>query len=307
MVILVQERIGDTILTTPLLKHLRHAFPRLEIDLVGVREDNEILRHDPYIDHFFNLHRMTLFQKRKLFRKKYDLLYHSKDHPSFTFLKLCRQLKAKLRVGLEHPQHRGNFHYLLPQNAVTATVEKNCSILDLMGSSAWKNDLRPYFNEGPLSPEIENFAESKLKHEKVIGINLSASNIYKSWKLENYRELLRKIDQKIMVFGLPEKHADKECLEKEFSQVIPSPPTPTINDAAHLIKHLKILISPDTSLVHLASCYDIPVIALYRTDLDYKRFPPYSKVQKVLISPTELTDDIPPQAVWEAYGTLKED
>jgi ADP-heptose:LPS heptosyltransferase len=307
MVILVQERIGDTILTTTLLKHLRHEYPRILIDLVGVRDDNEILRNDPHINHFYNLNRISSAEKKALFKKKYDLLFNSKDHASFTFLSLSRKISAGLRVGLEHPQHLGNYHFLIPQVIDAATVEKNCSILSLMGKENWKQDLKPYFNEGPITPGIEKFTVEKIKSAEVIGINLSASNIYKSWKLENYRQLLQKINNAVIVFCLPEKEHEKESLEKEFTQVIPSPLTPTIDDVAYLIRHLKVLISPDTSLIHLASCYNIPVVALYRTELDYKRFPPYSDLQRVLISPKGLTDDIPTQHVYEAYLSLLEE
>ncbi|MCK4892957.1 MAG: glycosyltransferase family 9 protein [Calditrichia bacterium] len=304
VVILIQERIGDTILTTPLLKNWRHEFPHMEIDLVGVRDDNEILRDDPHINHFYNLNRLSAREQSELFKRKYDLLFNSKDHASFTFLSLSRKIKARLRVGIEHPQHLGNFHYLLPQAVDTATVEKNCSILSLMGNESWKKDLTPYFNEGPVTPEIEKFAADKIQTGEVIGINLSASNIYKSWKIENYREFLENINQKVIVFSLPEKEQQKESLEKEFTRVIPTPRTPTIQDVAYLVRRLKVLISPDTSLIHLASCYNVPVVALYRTELDYKRFPPYSHLQRVLVSRTELTDDIPPQDVYEAYLSL---
>ena len=140
-VILVQERIGDTILATPLFKHWRKELPHLNLDVVGVRDDNEILRNDPHIDTFFNLNRMAHTERKKLFNKQYDLLFNSKDHPSFTFLSLSRKISARIRVGLEHPQHLGNFHYLLPHAVDTATVEKNCSILSLLGTKKWREDL----------------------------------------------------------------------------------------------------------------------------------------------------------------------
>jgi ADP-heptose:LPS heptosyltransferase len=302
--ILVQERIGDTILTTPLLKHLHLAFPEMKIDLIGVRPDNEILRNDSNIQKLYNLSFISGQDKLELFRQQYDILYNTKDHPSFTFLWLSRRIKADIRIGLDHPDHRGSFHFLISLPDETATVEKNCAILDLLGVQNWRKDLKPYFNQGPVSSEIEAFVQGDIPVGGVIGINLSASNIYKSWKTDNYRKLLKKLEQPSVVFALPEKRDEKEHLEREFLQAKPSPLTPTINDVAYLIKQLKCLITPDTSLVHLASCFNIPVVALYRTKRDYSRFPPYSDYQKVLISETELTDDIPHTDVLEGLQEL---
>ena len=305
--ILVQERIGDTILTTPLLKHLHRAFPKMKIDLIGVRADNELLRNDPNINQLYNLSKISGEKKLELFRQQYDLLFNTKDHPSFTFLWLSRRIKAKIRVGMDHHFHRDHFHYLISLPDETATVEKNCALLDLLGVKDWKNDPKPYFNMGPVSTEINQFANQQLLPGKVIGVNLSASNVYKSWSSQNYRELLKKLQNPVVVFSLPDKQGEKEELEKEFSQVIPSPLTPSINDVAFLVKQLKCLITPDTSLVHLASCFNIPVVALYRTKRDYLRFPPYSRQQKVLISKTELTDDIPPEKVLAGFQELVTD
>jgi ADP-heptose:LPS heptosyltransferase len=179
--------------------------------------------------------------------------------------------------------------------------------LSLLGTEKWREDLKPYFNEGSVSPEIEKFAAEKIQPGKIIGINLSASNIYKSWNEENYRELLEEVTDEVIIFCLPEKRPEKEDLEKEFTQVIPSPLTPTFQEVAYLVRRLKLLVTPDTSLVHLASCYNIPLVALYRTELDYKRFPPYSDLRRVLVSKTELTDDIPPQDVYDAYLALLEE
>ena len=302
--ILVQERIGDTILTTPLLKHLHRAFPKMKVDLIGVRPDNEILREDPNIHQLYNLSTISGQEKLELFRQDYDLLFNTKDHPSFTFLWLSRRIKAEIRVGLEHRYHRGNFHYLISLPDETATVEKNCALLDLLGVTNWRNDPKPHFTMGPASKEIDQFANQQLQPGEVIGINLSASNIYKSWSSENYRELLKKLQNRVIVFALPDKRDEKERLEKEFPRVIPSPMTPSINDVAFLVKRLKCLITPDTSLVHLASCFNIPVVALYRTPRDYARFPAYSDKQKILISETGLTDDITPEQVWEDFQAL---
>lgn len=302
--ILVQERFGDSILVTPLIGYLRNAFPDLEITLIGVRADNEILRQDPHITQLCNLHNMTWHDKKVLFRKHFDLLFNTKDHPSFKFLYLSRKIEASYRIGIDHQLHYGYFHHLIHLDDQLAMAEKNCAILDLMGIKNWKEEIRPYFPEGPVSREIKQFADQSLIGKIIIGINLSASSLEKSWVPEKYIKILEEIDTPVIIFSMPDRMGLKKALEQQFEQVIASPPTTTLFDVSHLIQCCKILITPDTSLVHIASCYNIPVVVMYRTERDSRRFPPYSNNKRILISPNGFVDGITPGRVIEAYQAI---
>lgn len=299
--ILVQERFGDTIVLTPLIKHLRSAYPHLEIVLVGVRSYNQFLENDINVNKLYNLRQTSSAEKNHLFSTKFDIIYNTKDHPSFTFLYLSRKIQAKYRIGIEHPSHRGYYHYLIPQKREDSVLRKNCYLLDYLGVKGWEKDLSPYFPEGPVSKEIKLFVDQKIKDHKVTGINLSASNPLKSWRTENFVYLLNKISQPTVILSMPDKIIDKNLLEQKFKNVITSPTTLTLFDAAYIIRHLKLLISPDTSLIHLAACYNIPVVVLYRLKIDQIRFPAYSEIQKILISPNGDNNAILPAQVMEAY------
>ncbi len=302
--ILVQEKIGDTIILTTLLKHMRVAFPKMEIILIGVRGANEILAHDPHINDLYNLRNISKQDKGALFSSQFDIIFNTKDHPSFTFLYLSRKILARYRIGIDHPLHRGFFHYLIPQQLDTAIVRKHCSFLEFLGVNEWEKDLRPYFPAGPISSEIKAFVEKTVKGKEVIGINLSADSPKRSWKLENYRKLIENIGQPVILLSMPDHLSCKKHLEDEFNHVISSPSTKTIFDAAYLIQHFRLFISPDTSLVHIASCYNTPVVILYTTSLDSRRFPSLSDNRRVLITPTENVDGITPQQIMEAYRSL---
>ncbi len=302
--VLVQEKIGDTILLTPLLKHMRRAFPKMEIVLIGVRGANEILAHDPHINDLYNLRNISKEDKSALFHSQFDIIFNTKDHPSFTFLYLSRRICARYRIGIDHPLHRGFFHYLIPQQLDTAIVRKHCSFLEFLGVNEWEKDLRPYFPGGPVSSMIKAFVEQTLKSKEVIGINLSADSPKRSWKLENYRKLIENIGQQVVLLSMPDRLSYKNHLENEFNHVISSPSTKTIFDAAYLIQQFRLFISPDTSLVHIASCYNIPMVTLYMTNLDSRRFPSLSDNRRILITSTEDVDGITPQQIIGAYRSL---
>lgn len=57
--------------------------------------------------------------------------------------------------------------------------------------------------------------------------------------------------------------------------------SPTINRSAAIIKNAYIAITPDTSLLHMASAYNIPVVAIYA---DYKtRWPAMADVSESVV------------------------
>ena len=88
VVILSQEKFGDTILLTALLRALKRARPDVWITVVAVRPMGEILDHCPYVDALHNLRTMDRKERRRLFRVRFDLLFNAKDHPSSTFVML---------------------------------------------------------------------------------------------------------------------------------------------------------------------------------------------------------------------------
>jgi ADP-heptose:LPS heptosyltransferase len=304
MAILAQERFGDLIALTPLLKHLRKAYPDAEIVIIGVTDIIEFLKHDENLDSVLNGKRIISRLSGKIFKKKFDLLFNTKDHPSFTFLYLSRRIKAYHRVGLDHPYHRGYFNQMIPTENAQSAFEKNCLLLDYLNIKVASPDIKPYLPSGPISMEIQDFVKSNFIKQDVIGINLSASRRFKEWQIENWLHLLSLIKQPVVVLAMPEHQGIKKIIEKSNAHVIKSPQTKTIFDAGHIIRNLKLLISPDTSLIHVASCFNIPVIAFYRLKEDLMRFSPLSDVKEVIIAPRHEINNISPEQVYHVFERI---
>ena len=60
-------------------------------------------------------------------------------------------------------------------------------------------------------------------------------------------------------------------------------------DVGYIIRHATALLTTDTAAVHIASCFDTPVLALYRNSRDLAKFPPLSERSRVLLA---LDDDL---------------
>jgi len=71
----------------------------------------------------------------------------------------------------------------------------------------------------------------------------------------------------------------------DLDYVVQSFKTNTILDLAALIDNLDLIISPDTSVIHIASTYNKPIVTIHENNLhSYKLFAPTSKLSRTVFS-----------------------
>lgn len=304
VVILAQEKIGDAILLTPLFKMLRRTLPRVKISVVVFSPIASFFERDPNVDVVYRVKENYLAYFRTILKQKFDLLFCPKDHPSFTFLYQSRLIPARHRVGIYHPYHEGYFHHQIRLDFHQHVIEKNCALLAYLGISYSPADCRPYLPEEEVSPAVRDFV-SQISGKFVVGINLCAGEKDREWSLSRWEEFLRQMKQPTVVFSTPDRESDKRRLEESFPFVLKSPQTGSIYEAGQIIRHLKLLVSPDTSLIHVASCYDTPVVGLYRSfSIHLDRFYPYLVPNRIIVSPTHRIEDIPVEQVVQAVEEM---
>lgn len=298
IILFCQEKLGDAILFTPLVAHLRRSLPECSITLLAFGNASaDFFSNDPNVTAVYNVKKRRAGLLATLRRQRFDLLYSPKDHLSFSSVFFARALRARVRIGMDHPLHRGFFNHLLASDFHRPVIEKNCLLLDYLGIPFSKHQCEPYLPPHTLAQEIASFLESA-SLSGAVGINLSAGEPDREWPLDRYAALLREIDLKTVIFATQRRLADKRTLEAQFPRVIPIPPTPTIFDAAAIMSRLVLMVSPDTALVHVAACVKVPVVVLYRADKDhYTRFSPHQIPHRSILSPTHRIEDIPASLV----------
>ena len=298
VVILVQEKLGDSILLTPLLRNLRHHFPKLEIHLVCFsRASTDFFSND------FNV--TAIHQAKKKFHKyfrnvlcrKFDLLFNTKDSPSTHFLLQTALIHARFKVGHQNPYHEGLFNHLLQVEYHTQMALKNCSLLSLLCAKTTGEECIPYLPPAPVSSSLTSCID-KYSSDLFVGLNISAGSPMRYWTEEKWSCLITIFsDIRFMIFSAPCDSLVKKRLE-QHRNVMATPATENIYEVGLLVKHLQLLITPDTSLVHVASCYSIPVIGLYTAaPQDLSRFGPYLVEFELITSSTSKVSDIEVDAV----------
>jgi len=300
IIIIAQEKLGDAILLTPLIKNLRRALPHINIHIVALSNIYRFFRLDSNVDVVHRVKHNYFNYFRTISKLKFDLLFSTKDHASFNFLFHARFIKARHRVGIDHFLHGGFFNHLITLDFHQHIIEKNCSLLNFIGIPYQKQDCRPYMPEDTISDEVNIFLKD-FKDTQFIIMNLSAGEKDREWSLHKWIGLIKLIHQPIIILAMPDRKSDKQKLETMFEHVKPSPLTKSIYEAGQIIKQAKLLISSDTALIHVASCYNTAVVGLYRAhEIHVDRFYPFLIPNKCVISTSYKIEDIPIKSVVEA-------
>jgi ADP-heptose:LPS heptosyltransferase len=304
--ILAQEKLGDCVLLTPLVRNLRQAFPDLEIHLIAFsRASANFFMNDPAVTAVHLVKKQPRRYFREVLWRKFDLLFNTKDHPSTHFLLQSALIRARFKVGHKNPFHEGLYDRLLDLEFHSHMAAKNCALLPLLGVTAETEACRPSLCAMPVSEELTAFL-GEIGASAPIGVNLSAGQPNRLWMEAKWQALLERFPgERFVVLSGPEDVDAKRRLEARCKNVIASPPTRNLYEASRIVSKLRLLVTPDTSMVHVASATGTPVAGLYReAPQDISRFGPYAIPFEIVISPTGEVSGIEPGEVASAVRRL---
>jgi ADP-heptose:LPS heptosyltransferase len=160
--------------------------------------------------------------------------------------------------------------------------------------------------------DIQKFI-SKLKPSILIGFNTEGSS--KLHTLDEHQIIavckgLDKNNIKTILFSLPDKRQYFQRLidDNNLHNTILSYKTKSIYDAAEIMTKIDLMISPDTSFVHIASGLNIPIVALLKNSFPQAViWGPKSKLN-IVVTPhndkEEAIRAIKPESIVEATFNL---
>lgn len=135
--------------------------------------------------------------------------------------------------------------------------------------------------ELPLSDDVLDEVREEMRSlGSYIALNLDGSSQERTFSLSIAENLIAKIQSEtdipiVIVYG-PKGEDKARALVDCYNNVYRLSLSPSIKRSAAIIKDAYIAITPDTSILHMASAYNTPVVAIYA---DYKtRWPAMADV-----------------------------
>ncbi|MFA5008367.1 MAG: lipopolysaccharide heptosyltransferase II [Candidatus Omnitrophota bacterium] len=273
ILIMRTDRLGDVILSTPVIANLRKFYPDSYIAFLCRPYTKDVVEGNPYLDEVIiydkNKEHRGIFSSVKfclsLRKKKFDAVFilnpNNRSNILAFFAGIPRRIGLNRKMGnlLTHPiedrKHEGKKHEL----------EYTLDIIKEAGIPI--TEKQTHF---PIKKESEKKIEelllaNGLKNSDFIVMHPSASCPSKRWAEENFIKLTRLVKEKtklkVIVLSSKEEKKFTEALAKE--EVIDFRGILTISDIGALLKKSKLFVSNDSGPVHIAASLNVPVISIF--------------------------------------------
>jgi ADP-heptose:LPS heptosyltransferase len=282
-------RLGDMILTTPLFDALKRLYPDTQLTVIADEATEIIVDNHPSVDTVLPFRRGFLLMPRmvrRLFQNRYDLYIDPKDHRSTTSRFIAELVRAERKMV--HPSNIGSDRSAIP----FPQVESSIHYTDLM--------LAPMHQLAPgrlfaRRPSIHIPAKTLAMIDDrinpgdagMVTVNISAGHSSRYWEPGKWEELISGISahHNVSVISSPADRAlaDEICTTRSGTRTVP---TSSILEAAAVVARSVAVVSPDTSIIHLASAFNKPTVGLYPPiEWNAARFAPLADRHRIVMAP----------------------
>lgn len=283
--------IGDMILLTPLFAQIKNDYPDACIDLIASKTNHHVIDNHPFINRIFIFDKSPskllkfFFEIRKI---KYDIYLDPKDHISTESRIIAKLSRADKKVGFQKDSDN-IFSDVIPSdkdNFFRHSVHRNLNAGKIAGFS-YNSLIKPQLFPGNDSNNyVSNFLKSSVISDFIV-INLSAGGPHRIPEANFWIEIVKYLSKnnKQIILSFVESETEIATELTLISNNVIKFKSRSINDVSALVSRADLLISPDTSLIHIASAFDIPVIGLYEDkQANINKFLPLSSNNHIIIN-----------------------
>ena len=268
ILIIQLRRIGDVLLTTPVIRALREKYPTSRLDFLVEKPGAEILAGNPYIN------TLLVYDKRahftwigKIRSEKYDLVLDFLRNPRTSLITLLSG--AKYRACFKKPWRDYACNLKVePDPAPKYVPAYKLDLLKPLGitnsntSLDLKVDPTADQNMGTFLMQAE-----VAKSDLLVGISPTSRRAARIWRAEGFAEiadnLIRKYKAKVIFLWGP---GEEEKIDGIISLMKEKPfksPLTTIAELVALISRLKLMITNDNGPMHMAQGLNIPNVVIF--------------------------------------------
>jgi ADP-heptose:LPS heptosyltransferase len=265
--------IGDIVLTTPVIRCLKKQVPGSVIHYLTKKSFSSILESNPYIDQLYFLEDDLSFLVEKLQEENYDAVIDL--HNNMRTLRVKRALKKK----------SFSFEKLNVQKWLMTNLKwdflPNIHIvdryLDTVSSFGVVNDGAglDYFIRAGQELQITKLPRSF--QDGYVGVVTGAAHATKRIPLEQLKRICISIDLPIVLLGGKEDRETGDVLASlNPERIFNACGVFTINESASLVKQARVILTPDTGLMHIAAAFQKPIVAVWGNTIPQFGMYPYS-------------------------------
>jgi ADP-heptose:LPS heptosyltransferase len=265
--------IGDIVLTTPVIRCLKKQVPNAAIHYLTKKTFRPVLQFNPYIDQLHFLEDDMDSLVGKLQQEKFDVIIDL--HKNMRTLRVKQALKKKSfsfeKLNIQKwlmTNFKWNF---LPNIHIVDRYLETVSSFGVVNDGAGLD----YF-----IPADEVFAITQLPelfHKGYVGIVTGAAHATKRIPLDKLKEICTGLEFPVVLLGGKEDRETGEALAAlDPQRIFNACGILTINQSASLVEQARVILTPDTGLMHIAAAFKKPIVAVWGNTIPQFGMYPYS-------------------------------
>ncbi|MBH2759923.1 glycosyltransferase family 9 protein [Serratia ureilytica] len=295
--------IGDVVVSTPLVKCLYES--GYTVDLLLTKSSSVAMKYNPYVRHVYEAgdcnnevflkefsHTVAESTMRTLNENNYDLvvdlcLFDTPVHRMMLF----RDINAKFVLGFNKwdciNHYSKSISFKNGKEHVTKAISLVAHSMDLNFKNRHAYDLHI---PDAIAFEVRKYLcawEGKVK----VVINIFTGSPERNLSQEQLAQTIEMLNEKlgnIIVIILDHK---KE-LDVHLPDNVVINPFNSLHHVMELIRNVDLVISPDTSIVHISAAWKKPLISVYKniTDNNYLWAPDYKEASQIIVNKRKISD-----------------
>lgn len=253
--------IGDVVLTTPIIRALKKQVPDVEIHYITKEHNKVILKDNPYIDQVFTIQKSITECVDKLKTQHYDYLIDL--HKNTRTLYLKKQLAVPYltfpKLNIEK-WLLVNFKWNRMPNI--HIVDRYFKAVEALGV---KNDHLPCDYFIPEKEQVQTEAMLNVHPKSYLAIAIGAQFATKRMNFELLEKIINPLSVPIVLVGGPTDANFAFKLKNRFPEktIISACGNFSLSQSASIVQQAKAILTNDTGLMHIASCFEIPTISVW--------------------------------------------
>ena len=287
-------KIGDMIVNSLMFREIKKVYPDIKIGVVARGAAIDIIKDNPNVDKIYEYYKDRKKIKDlalKIKEEKYDLLIDFSEMLRVNQMMLINLCKARINIGLDRKDWK-LFDLSIESGKDFKWTEHitNRYLAYLIKIGLKKESINISYDIY-LKDEIkyEDFF-NEIKESKKLILNPYGASKHKSFSIETLENIITYLKDKdiaIILVYFGDKYKELEFLEKKYKYVYIPKKIESILDTAILIKKSDYVISPDTSIVHIASTFNKKMITVYppkggKYGVDHLVWAPKSEYSRVI-------------------------
>lgn len=270
-------KIGDMVVNTMMFREVKRKFPDVKIGVVTKGAARDIIANNPFVNEIYNFDRDSGKMRRlaeRIADEKYDLLVDFSEMLRVKEMEFIHRCKARINLGLDKSgwnlfdcsiepgkDFRWDDHITARYGAYLKKmgIENYSTDYDVFINPERKEKVREYY---------ENLRRENPECGKIAVLNPYGASRHKNFNFESLKKIAQSLSEKGYITTLvysPDRY--QELLSFAGSCGVKNLYIPdnikSILDSAAMIEESNLVITPDTSIVHIGSAFDKRVISVY--------------------------------------------